>query len=64
MCHSRYNYYRYYNAKKEYYKLNYLEKKRRDWIEEQHKEYYKDYWVNSRWSNDKDEKNKINSNNK
>ena len=46
---SRYDYYKYYNARKEYYKMNYLEKKRRDLIEEQHKEYYKDYWVNSRW---------------
>jgi len=33
---SRYDYYRYYNAKKEYYKMNYLEKKRRDLIEKQH----------------------------
>jgi len=46
---SRYNYYNYYNARKEYYKMNYLEKKRKDAIEEQHKEYYKDYWVNARW---------------
>jgi hypothetical protein len=45
---SRYNYYKYYNARKEYYKMNYLEKKRRDAIEEQHKEYYKDYWINAR----------------
>ena len=45
---SRYDYYKYYNARKEYYKMNYLEKKRRDVIEEQHKEYYKDYWVNAR----------------
>lgn len=46
---TRYNYYKYYNNRKEYYKMNYLEKKRRDAIEEQHKEYYKDYWVNARW---------------
>jgi len=46
---SRYNYYKYYNTRKEYYKMNYLEKKRRDAIEKQHKEYYKDYWVNARW---------------
>lgn len=46
---SRYNYYNYYNSRKEYYKMNYLEKKRRDAIEEQHKEYYKDYWINARW---------------
>ena len=29
--------------------MNYLEKKRRDAIEDQHKEYYRDYWVNARW---------------
>jgi hypothetical protein len=29
--------------------MNYLEKKRRDAIEEEHKEYYRDYWVNARW---------------
>jgi hypothetical protein len=46
---SRYNYYNYYNARKEYYKMNYLEKKLINAIEEQHKEYYKDYWVNARW---------------
>jgi hypothetical protein len=46
---SRYDYYKYYNARKEYYKMNYLEKKRRDAIEDQHKEYYRDYWVNARW---------------
>jgi hypothetical protein len=32
--------------------MNYLEKKRRDAIEEQHKEYYRDYWVNARWKDD------------
>ena len=42
---SRYNYYKYYNARKEHYKMNYLEKKRRDAIDEQHKEFYKDYWI-------------------
>jgi hypothetical protein len=31
--YSRYDYYKYYNAKKEHYKMNYLEKKRRDLIE-------------------------------
>lgn len=46
---SRYDYYRYYNAKKEFYKMNYLEKKRRDLIEKQHEQYYKDYWLNARW---------------
>ena len=46
---TRYNYYKYYNAKKHNYKMNYLEKKRRDAIEEEHKEYYLDYWVNARW---------------
>ena len=29
--------------------MNYLEKKLINAIEEQHKEYYKDYWVNARW---------------
>lgn len=46
---TRYDYYKYYNSRKEYYKMNYLEKKRRDAIEEKHKEYYRDYWVNARW---------------
>lgn len=46
---SRYNYYKYYDTKKENYKRNYLEKKRRDLIEENNKEYYRDYWVNARW---------------
>ena len=46
---TRYNYYKYYDNRKENYKRNYLEKKRRDAIEEKHKEYYKDYWVNARW---------------
>lgn len=46
---SRYNYYKYYNTNKELYKMNYLEKKRRDAIEEKHKDYYKDYWINARW---------------
>ena len=46
---SRYNYYKYYNARKEYYRMNYLEKKRRESLEEKHKNYYKDYWINARW---------------
>lgn len=54
--YSRYDYYKYYNANKEHYKMNYLEKKRRDLIEEKHKDFYKDYWINARW------KNKINNN--
>ena len=64
--YSRYNYYKYYNARKEYYKMNYLEKKRRENLEEQHKEYYKDYWVNARWKDGElreYKKNKINNNN-
>jgi len=62
---SRYNYYKYYNARKEYYKMNYLEKKRRENIEEQHKEYYKDYWVNAQWKSEnmrEYKNNKINNN--
>lgn len=38
-----------YNVRKEYYKMNYLEKKRREIIEEQYKDYYKDYWNLSLW---------------
>lgn len=49
---SRYDYYKYYNANKEYYKMNYLERKRRDAIEAEHKDYYRDYWVNARWKDD------------
>jgi hypothetical protein len=52
ISYSRYDYYKYYNARKEYYKMNYLEKKRRDAIEEQNKKFYKDYWVNARWKDD------------
>jgi len=48
ILYSKYKYNNY-DIKKEYYKMNYLEKKRRDAIEEKHKEYYKDYWVNARW---------------
>ena len=47
--HSRYNYYKYYNLHKERYKMNYEERKQRKLIEEKHKEYYRDYWVNKRW---------------
>ena len=46
---SRYNYYNYYSSRKDYYKMNYLEKKRREQIENEHKDYYKDYWINNRW---------------
>ena len=64
--YTRYDYYKYYTARKEHYKMNYLEKRRRDAIEEQHKEYYKDYWLNARWKDQnmrEYNKNKINSNN-
>jgi hypothetical protein len=47
--YSRYDYYKYYNANKEHYKMNYLEKKRRDAIEAEYKDYYKDYWRLSLW---------------
>jgi hypothetical protein len=50
--YSRYDYYKYYNAKKEHYKMNYLEKKRRDLIEEQYKDYYKDYWTLLLWKSE------------
>jgi len=64
--YTRYDYYKYYTARKEHYKMNYLEKRRRDALEEQHKEYYKDYWLNARWKDQnmrEYNKNKINSNN-
>lgn len=47
--YTRYNYYEYYNARKYYYKMNYLERKRRDALEKEHAGYYKDYWTNARW---------------
>ena len=59
---SRYNYFAYYNNKKYLYKLNYLEKCRRDAIEAKHAPYYKDYWVNARWRQVLIDKNKINNN--
>ena len=62
----KYDYYKYYNARKHYYKMNYLEKKRRDAIEEQNKKYYKDYWTLSLWKEEnmrEYKKNKINVNN-
>ena len=62
---SKHNCYKYYDAKKEYYKFNYLEKKRRDAIAEQHKDYYKNYFVLKLYipENMKEyKKNKINNN--
>ena len=56
---SKYNYFAYYNNKKYLYKLNYLEKRRRDAIEAKHAPYYKDYWVNARWKTILADKNKI-----
>ncbi len=41
--------YKYYNARKEFYKMNYLAKKRRDAYEQQYKEYFKDYWTLALW---------------
>jgi len=64
--YTRYDYYKYYTARKEHYKMNYLEKRRRDALEEQHKEYYKDYWILSLWKEQnmrEYNKNKIDSNN-
>ena len=46
---TKYDYYKYYNARKEFYKMNYLEKKRRDAIQEQYKDYYKNYWTLLLW---------------
>jgi hypothetical protein len=48
----RYDYYKYYNANKENYRRNNLEKKRRDAIEAEHKDYYKDYWTLSLWKSE------------
>ena len=59
---SKYNYYKYYDAKKEYYKFNYLEKKRRDAIAEQHKDYYKNYFILKLYIPENLEKYKINNN--
>ena len=50
--YSRYDYYKYYNANKENYRRNDLEKKRRDAIEAEHKDYYKDYWTLSLWKSE------------
>ena len=52
IAYSRYNYYKYYNANKENYRRNDLEKKRRDAIEAEHKDYYKDYWTLSLWKSE------------
>ena len=49
---TRYNYYKYYNARKEYYRMNYLEKKRKDALHKMHKDYYKDYWTLALWKNE------------
>ena len=48
----RYDYYKYYNANKKNYRRNNLEKKRRDAIEAEHKDYYKDYWTLSLWKSE------------
>jgi len=60
---SRYNYFAYYNNKKYLYKLNYQEQKRRNKIEASHKEFYLDYYTNSRWKEVLIKKNKINIDN-
>jgi DNA invertase Pin-like site-specific DNA recombinase len=56
--YSRYNYYKYYEAKKHLYQERYLDKKekqkRLDEIYKDYggeKEYIRDYWVNKRWKN-------------
>jgi len=61
--YSRYDYYKYYNNYKEIYRINYIEKKRRNAVESSHAEYYKDYWLNARWKNVLIDKNKINTDN-
>ena len=65
ISHSKYDYYKYYNARKHLYKMNYLDKKRKDDIEEQYKDYFKDYWTLSLWKEEnmrEYKKNKINNN--
>jgi|TARA_R110000787_G_C13374796_1_gene441206 hypothetical protein len=46
---TKYDYYKYYNARKEFYKMNYLEKKRKDTIHDQYKDYFKNYWTLLLW---------------
>ena len=62
---SKHNCYKYYDTRKHHYKENYLEKKRRDAIAEEHKDYYKDYFLQKLWIPENLEeyiKNKINNN--
>lgn len=63
---SRYDYYKYYNARKEHYKMNYLEKKRREQEAKKYNDYFKDYWILSLWKDEnmrEYQKNKIYNNN-
>jgi len=46
------NYYKYYGARKEIYQMNYAERKRRNALEAEHKDYYKNYWELSLWKED------------
>ena len=62
---SKHNCYNYYVNRKHHYKENYLEKKRRDAIAEEHKDYYKNYFVLKLWipgNMEEYKKNKINNN--
>jgi len=64
--YTRYNYYKYYVSRKEQYKMNYLERRRREQEAEKYNEYYKDYWILSLWKAEnmrEYQNNKINSNN-
>jgi len=47
--YTKYNYYSYYQKHKAYYRLNYLEKKRRDYEYLQYEQYLKDYFKFNLW---------------
>lgn len=48
ICYNRYRY-SYYNNNKEYYKYNYLERKRRIELEKELGDYYLNYWRYCQW---------------
>lgn len=47
--YSRYNYYNYYEQHKDYYRSNYLEKKRKDLEYSKYSQYLKDYFKLNLW---------------
>ena len=65
--YSRYNYYNYYERHKDYYKNNYLEKKRKEIEYQKYENYLKDYFRLNLWipkNLEEYKKNKILENNK